>query len=73
MSAAATAEWDKSEWGEGEWSASPGLVEARKRRSTRGKTFSLYFYNNVKDQEWSVHRVTHQLRETRRPAAPVAT
>lgn len=72
MSSASATEWGESEWGTGEWARSPGLVEARKRRATRGKTFSLYFFNNTKDQEWSVHRATHQHRETRKPAAPVS-
>jgi hypothetical protein len=67
MSSAGTTEWDKSEWGAGEWSASPSLVLDHKRRSTRGTTFSLYFFNNVKDTEWSVHRVEHLVPEVRNP------
>jgi hypothetical protein len=62
-------EWDKSEWSAGEWAIAPGLIEAWKRRATRGTVFSLYLYNNILNQDWSLHRATHHLREIARPEA----
>lgn len=65
-------EWDKSTWGAGEWAVPAGLNSDSKRRATRGTTFSLYLFNSTKDQEWSLHRATHHLREVRKPSTVTA-
>lgn len=60
--------WGGTTWGGGEWAEPKGLLPAHKRRATRGTTFSLFFENTTKDQEWAVHRAVHHLREIARPS-----
>lgn len=67
MEDAAVTKWGESTWGSGEWAQPSGLVLAYKRRATRGTVFSLYLSNTIKDKDWSLHRATHHLRETKKP------
>jgi hypothetical protein len=61
-------QWDGSTWGGGQWSEPRGLIAAERRIAARGTVFSLYLSNNVLNQPWSVSRVAHHLRETKRPS-----
>jgi hypothetical protein len=44
------------------------LVVAHRRVAVRGTVFSVYFTNSALDQPWSMHRVDHMVRETRKPS-----
>lgn len=61
-------EWGSSTWGGGSWATPRGLVADTRRIAVRGTVFSVYFANAVKDQDWSVHRIAHHLREIRKPS-----
>jgi len=62
-------QWDGSTWGGGSWSGSAGVLQDKiRRRAIRGTVFSTAFYNEMLDQEWSVHRVEHHLATSRSPA-----
>lgn len=60
--------WGEPEWGEFEWAEPLGLVQKARMTAVLGTTFSLYFQNTTLDQDWSVHRSTHHLREIGKPA-----
>jgi hypothetical protein len=64
--------WGAEEWGEFEWAEPKGLTGKQRRVSARGTTFSAYFENRVKDQEWSVHRIEHLIASVREPAKGTA-
>jgi hypothetical protein len=61
-------EWGSPEWGEFEWAETRGLVQKSRMTAVLGTTFSLYFTNSTLDQEWSMHRSTHHLREIDKPS-----
>jgi hypothetical protein len=61
-------QWNESTWGGGTWAEPRGLIQKRRRRAVRGTTFSVYFTNVALNQPWSVHRIDHLLRETRKPS-----
>jgi hypothetical protein len=64
----AGANWGEFNWGEFDWAEPKGLNLAHHRVAVRGTTFSVYLASTgAVDQEWSVHRVDHHLRETRKP------
>lgn len=65
---ASAAEWGTPEWGGFEWAQPKGLVGKQRRVASRGTTFSVYFSNETKDQEWSIHRLEHLLPTIRQPA-----
>jgi len=44
------------------------LVGTQRRVAERGTTFSALFSNSTLDQEWSVHRLDHLLREISKPS-----
>lgn len=60
--------WSGSTWGGTTWAEPRGLIGKERRRATRGTTFSVYFANSILNQEWSVHRLDHHLREIRKPS-----
>jgi len=60
--------WGGSTWGGTTWAEPRGLIAKERRRATRGTVFSVYFANSILNQEWSVHRVDHHLREIRKPS-----
>jgi len=62
------ADWSGPEWGEFEWAEPKALLPAYRRTANRGTVFSVYFENTIKDQEWAVHRLSHHLREVRKPS-----
>lgn len=47
--------------------ASAALDVALRRKAQRGTTFSVYFSNSTKDQDWSVHRLEHHVAGSRQP------
>jgi len=59
MESTGAPEWSKKEWGGFEWGEPKGLVLAHRRIAQRGTAFSMYFKNETKDQEWSLHRIEH--------------
>jgi len=61
-------EWGDTQWDESEWAEPRGLTAAERRVAVRGTTFSVYFSNNLLDQSWSIHRIDHHVRETRKPS-----
>lgn len=61
-------QWDETTWGGGQWAEPRGLLADYRRVAVRGAVFSLFFSNNLKGQTWSVHRVSHHLREIKRPS-----
>lgn len=63
----ASTQWGGSSWGGGTWAEPRGLIPAARRIATRGTVFSVYFNNTILNQEWSIHRVDHHLREIRKP------
>ncbi len=63
-----TPTWGDSTWGDSTWGEPRGLLATHRRRAVRGTTFSLYLVNSTLDQEWSVHRVDHLLREVAKPS-----
>lgn len=48
------------------------LVEAYLGTDVRGTVFSVYFNNTTLNQDWSIHRIDHHLREVRMPSTAVA-
>lgn len=62
-----TTKWGESTWGGGEWVVPAALVTDHYRKAVRGTTFSVYFANTTKDQEWSIHRNDLHERERMRP------
>jgi hypothetical protein len=64
--------YEESHYEEDFYAEPRGLLVAYRRIAVRGTTFSLYLSNNVLDQEWSVHRVDHHLREIRKPSTALA-
>lgn len=61
-------EWNTSAWGGGMWAEPRSLVQKERVRAVRGTTFSVSLENMTLNQNWSVHRMDHMLRETRKPA-----
>lgn len=49
--------WGGTTWGGGEWEQPKGLLLAHRRVAERATTFSMYFSNETKDQDFSIHRV----------------
>jgi hypothetical protein len=48
------------------------LLEAYLGTDVRGTTFSVIFSNETLNQDWSIHRIDHHLREVRMPSTAVA-
>ncbi|MBS1890970.1 MAG: hypothetical protein JST59_06740 [Actinobacteria bacterium] len=65
--------WNKDEWNKTIWAEPKALVASYRRRAVRGTTFSLYLANSVLDQEWSLHRIDHLLREIAKPSKVTTT
>lgn len=61
-------QWNESTWGGGTWAQPRGLIQKERIRAVRGTTFSVSLENSTLNQEWSVHRMDHMERETRKPA-----
>jgi hypothetical protein len=49
----------------GAWPSSGAVVDRLARKSIRGTVFSTEFVNQSTSSDWSVHRVSRHLRETR--------
>jgi hypothetical protein len=49
----------------GLWPGGSQVADRLARRGVRGTTFSTQFQNHAASQDWSVHRVSRHLRETR--------
>ena len=62
------ASWSGSTWGGAEWAEPKGLVGKQRRIASRATVFSTFFYNETKDQDWSVHRIEHLIPTVREPA-----
>lgn len=60
--------WGGTTWGGSTWAEPRGLIGKERRRATRGMVFSVYFANTILNQEWSIHRVDHMVREIRKPS-----
>ncbi|MGH2939560.1 MAG: hypothetical protein ACRDPE_15740 [Solirubrobacterales bacterium] len=65
--------WNTGEWGQTVWAEPRGLVASFRRRAVRGTTFSLYLTNSTLDQDWSLHRIDHLLREIAKPSKVTTT
>jgi hypothetical protein len=64
--------WGGQNWGTFNWASPMVLISKARRRAVRGTTFSVYLSNELMDQEWSIHRVDHLLREVRNPSTTTA-
>lgn len=60
--------WNETTWGGGVWATATPRVPALRRRAVRGTVFSTYFYNSNRDEEWTISRLDHHLREKRIPS-----
>jgi hypothetical protein len=60
--------WESGKWESETWAEPQALGQVQRRVAARGTTFSTYFANQVKDRNWSVHRVDHLLREVTKPS-----
>jgi len=68
LSTAAGTVWGESTWGGTVWAEPQDLVAKERVRAVRGTTFSVIFQNSISGQSFSIHRIDHMLRETRKPA-----
>jgi len=66
-------QWSGSTWSGGTWSAPTGLFPQLRRRAIQGTQFSTTIANNYPDRGFSLHRLTHHLREFRIPSVPRRT
>lgn len=60
--------WGGSTWGGAEWSQPRGLIGDERRISARGTAFSVYFLNEILNQDWEVHRLEHLVPNVDDPA-----
>lgn len=60
--------WNESTWSGGKWETPSGLIPAERRVATRGTVFSVYLSAAALNKTWSIHRIDHHLRETRKPS-----
>jgi hypothetical protein len=67
---AATPKWQAGNWQNSTWAdGTANRLEARLRRhTTKGAVFSVSFSSARLDQNWAVHRLTHNLRDIRIPS-----
>lgn len=60
--------YEESNYEEDLYAEPRGLLLAHRRVAERGTTFSTYFKNETKDQEYSIHRVEHLIPSIREPS-----
>ena len=65
---ASSPNWGARTWDGSEWAEPRALQVAQRRIADRGTTFSVHFSNRVLDQGYSIHRIDHMVRETRKPS-----
>lgn len=60
--------WGGTTWGGGKWAQPKALIPDHRNIAVRGTTFSTYFENKVKDQDWAVHRIEYLSPAEREPS-----